>query len=153
MFCFGRKKKAKEKNSQNFDKALEFTFRWEGGYVDDPDDPGGETKYGITKRTYPNEDIKNLTKERAKEIYKKDFWDAAGCQDLKWPVNCVVFDMAVNMGVGRAKKILSKTEDPTELIDRRDAYYIRLAEIRPVFKKYIKGWFNRTSDLRKFIAA
>ena len=46
----------------------------EGGYVDHPSDPGGETKYGIAKRSHPKEDIKNLTKERAAEIYEKDYW-------------------------------------------------------------------------------
>ena len=48
--------------------------RIEGGYVNDPNDPGGETKYGISKRSYPSVDIRNLTKEQAKSIYFRDFW-------------------------------------------------------------------------------
>ena len=57
-----------------FDKAMNFVGLMEGGYVNDPIDKGGETKYGISKRSYPNLDIKNLTKEQAREIYYKDFW-------------------------------------------------------------------------------
>lgn len=78
----------------------------EGGYVNDPADPGGETKYGISKRAYPDEDIANLTPERAAEIYRPDYWDAAHCNDLPWPVNLVVFDGAVNQGVFAAKRCL-----------------------------------------------
>jgi lysozyme family protein len=52
----------------NFDKALSFVLSWEGGYSNDPDDPGGETNFGISKRSYPNENIKDMTKERASEL-------------------------------------------------------------------------------------
>jgi lysozyme family protein len=55
-------------------QVMDLIIKWEGGYSDDPDDPGGETKYGITKRSYPNLDIKNLTVELAYEIYNRDFW-------------------------------------------------------------------------------
>ena len=54
-----------------FDEIIEVTLHHEGGYVHDPSDLGGETNYGIAKRFYPDVDIKNLTKEGAKEIYKK----------------------------------------------------------------------------------
>ena len=58
-----------------FDKAMEHIFKWEGGYVNDAKDPGGETKYGICKRSHPTVDIKNLTKDQAKVIYKREYWD------------------------------------------------------------------------------
>lgn len=92
-----------------FDKAFDAVVGIEGGYVNDPKDPGGETKYGICKRSYPNEDIKNLTSERAKLLYKRDYWDAAKCDQLPTPLNLFVFDAAVNQGVAPAIKTLQKT--------------------------------------------
>ena len=65
-----------------FDEIIEVTLHHEGGYVHDPKDLGGETNYGIAKRFYPDVDIKNLTKEGAKEIYKKDYWDKNKVDDL-----------------------------------------------------------------------
>ena len=62
----------------NFDAAFERLIGHEGGYTAGVGDPGGETKFGISKRSYPREDIKNLTLEQAKVIYRKDFWGAAG---------------------------------------------------------------------------
>ena len=58
-----------------FNEIIEVVLEHEGGYVNDPTDLGGETNFGITKRFYPDVDIKNLTKEGAKEIYKRDYWD------------------------------------------------------------------------------
>jgi lysozyme family protein len=58
----------------DFDQAVEFVLGHEGGYSNDPNDPGGETNFGISKRSYPDVDIKNLTREGAKEIYRRDFW-------------------------------------------------------------------------------
>ena len=80
----------------NFDLAFEQLIGNEGGYVNDPRDPGGETKYGISKRSYPGEDIKNLTLDRAKELYKRDFWGPAGCDAWPDPLKFQVFDIAVN---------------------------------------------------------
>ena len=54
-----------------FNEIIEKVLEHEGGYVNDPHDAGGETNYGIAKRWYPNVDIKNLTKEQAKKIYKR----------------------------------------------------------------------------------
>lgn len=59
----------------NFDMAFDRLMDHEGGYVNDPNDPGGETKYGVSKRSYPDLDIKNLTRDAAKEIFRRDFWD------------------------------------------------------------------------------
>ena len=64
----------------DFDSAFTKLLGHEGGYVCHKDDPGGETCWGISKRSYPHEDIKNLTQERAKQIYKRDFWGPAGCE-------------------------------------------------------------------------
>jgi lysozyme family protein len=97
----------------NFDKAFEILIGHEGGFVDHPKDPGGATKYGITKRTYPTEDIPNLTLERAKELYRRDFWGPAGCDALPETVRFDVFDMAVNSGVRAAIRMLQCAVDET----------------------------------------
>lgn len=97
-----------------FDKAVELILKHEGGYVNDPRDPGGETKYGISKRSYPNVDIKNLTIEQAKSIYKKDFWDKLRCDELSFEVAVILFDMGVNSGISRAVRILQKTVGSTQ---------------------------------------
>ncbi len=57
-----------------FDDAISKLLNDEGGYVNDPSDPGGETKYGISKRAYPDLDIKSLTVAQAEQIYERDFW-------------------------------------------------------------------------------
>ena len=59
----------------NFEEIIEQVLEHEGGYVNDPDDPGGETKFGIAKKFNPDVDIKNLTKEGAKEIYRQKYWN------------------------------------------------------------------------------
>lgn len=89
-----------------FDKAMEHVFKWEGGYVNDPRDPGGETKYGISKRAYPVLDIASLTKEDAKSIYKRDYWDKVRGDNLPEPIAIFVFDTAVNQGVFYASTML-----------------------------------------------
>lgn len=84
----------------DFDAAFERVIGHEGGYVNDPRDPGGETKFGISKRSYPNVNIRDLTIEQAKEIYRRDFWDAiAGAPEA---VKFQVFDFAVNSGIQTA---------------------------------------------------
>lgn len=93
----------------NFDQAFERLIGHEGGYVNHPDDPGGETNFGISKRSYPGEDIKGLTLARAKEIYKRDFWGPAGCDALPESAKFQVFDAAVNSGVYRAIKLIQRT--------------------------------------------
>ena len=94
-----------------FDMAFKEVLGFEGGYVDDKNDNGGETKYGISKRSYPNVDIKNLTLDGAKEIYYKDFWNTKTLElslidDEKIAIE--LFDTAVNMGVGVAARFLQE---------------------------------------------
>lgn len=93
----------------SFDKAFGVVLGHEGGYVNHPRDPGGETKWGISKRAYPREDIKNLTVERAKELYKRDYWDACRCGEMPASVGLIVFDAAVNCGVSRSTKWLQQS--------------------------------------------
>lgn len=83
-----------------FDTAFDRLLGNEGGYVNDPDDPGGETNWGISKRSYPDVDIKNLTREQAKAIYLRDFWEPLGA--APFAVKFQVFDFAVNSGIQTA---------------------------------------------------
>lgn len=91
-----------------FDQCFEKLISHEGGYVNHPNDPGGETKFGISKRAYPQVDIKNLTMESAKAIYKADYWDRAQCDKLPPSVAYLLFDAAVNSGIGQAIRFLQR---------------------------------------------
>lgn len=86
--------------------AIEFVLKEEGGYGIDPNDAGGETNFGISKRRYPNEDIKNMTEDRARELYRKDFWQKLRCDELPSPLAIAVFDAAVNQGENGAGRML-----------------------------------------------
>jgi lysozyme family protein len=88
----------------NFDQAFDRLIGHEGGYVNDPNDPGGETNWGISKRSYPDVDIKNLTKEGAKAIYYRDFWAPLG--NTPDAVKFQAFDFAVNSGIQTAVRKL-----------------------------------------------
>lgn len=85
-----------------FDVAFDRLLGHEGGYVNDPKDPGGETNWGISKRSYPKLDIKNLSRDAAKAIYRNDFWNAVGGDNLPGSVVYQLFDFAVNSGIATA---------------------------------------------------
>ena len=91
-----------------FDQCFDKLISHEGGYVNDPRDPGGETKFGISKRAYPQVDINNLTLDAAKAIYKRDYWDRAQCDKLPPQVAYLLFDAAVNSGIGQAIRFLQR---------------------------------------------
>lgn len=89
--------------------AIEYVLANEGGFSDVADDPGRETKYGISKQRYPDEDIPNLTWARAIELYKRDYWDGRGLDDLaSQAIANKVFDMAVNLGPTVATRLLQR---------------------------------------------
>ncbi len=94
--------------SEIFDKTFDRTMGAEGGYVNDPTDPGGETNWGISKRSYPNVDIKSLTRETAKEIYRNDFWARIEADKLPASVSFQLFDFAVNSGIETAVRYLQR---------------------------------------------
>lgn len=94
--------------SGEFDRAFELIIGHEGGYVNRPDDPGGETKFGISKRSYPNEDIAAMTLERAKSIYLANYWNKLRCGEMPGAVGFSVFDAGVNCGVTRSAEWLQK---------------------------------------------
>ena len=150
-----------------FEEIIEVVLHHEGGYVHDPKDLGGETNFGIAKRFYPNEDIKNLTKDRAKDIYKQDYWDKNKVESLPEQLRHIFFDMCVNQGKSRGVKILQRAAnakgknlkvdgglgpktiaamDGVEL-DRvrayRIKYYADLVTRKPDLEKFYYGWFRR----------
>lgn len=134
-----------------FDKLISFVLEEEGGYVNHPSDPGGETKFGISKRSYPNVDIKNLTKPQAIEIYRKDYWKDEW-EKLGMPLAMCMLDTSVNMGKSRAEKFLSGCGGSYVMfLQLRLARYKEIIQNRPASKVFEKGWMNRMARLRRFI--
>lgn len=84
-----------------FEQAVTELLKHEGGYVNHPKDPGGETNFGISKRQYPHLNIKALKVEDAKAIYRVDYWQKFGCDKMPWPLACVFFDCVVNHNPSR----------------------------------------------------
>lgn len=94
-----------------FAQALAFTLQREGGYVNDPDDPGGETNYGLSKRAYPDLDIHDLTLETAALVYRRDYWERPGFNRVAEVAPAVavrLFDLGVNCGTATAAKMLQR---------------------------------------------
>ena len=99
-----------------FDEIIEEVLEAEGGFVNDPDDKGGATNFGVTQQSYSNflgspasvDDVRNMTREEAKECYKKDFWIPAKVDRLPDNLKHLYFDMVVNMGRRNAGKILQQ---------------------------------------------
>lgn len=100
---------------ERFEKALGFALRWEGGFSDHPNDPGGRTMKGVTQRTYDawlakqgksGIDVRDISKGEVEAIYQDGYWLAANCADLRPDLDVVQFDTAVNMGPNRSVKML-----------------------------------------------
>ena len=150
-----------------FDDIIEVVLHHEGGYVNDPKDPGGETNFGIAKRSHPDVDIKNLTKAKAKDIYRRDYWDKNKVDEMPEQLKHIFFDMCVNQGRGRAVKILQQAANakgaglkvdggmgPMTIaamegveLQRvrayRIKYYADLVTRKPDLERFYFGWFRR----------
>lgn len=152
--------------SMSFHHAFELVVGLEGGYVNDPDDPGGETKYGISERAFPSEDIKNLTLDRAKELYHRHYWEKAQCSLYPPPLDVYMFDCAVNQGPDAAIKLLQRVlgvkadgvigpvtkrklaQSPTREVAALFMADRALRYVNTVnFDKYGRGWFKRLFHL------
>lgn len=156
----------------NFDTAIKLVLEHEGGYVNDPADPGGETNYGISKRSYPDVDVKNLTQAQAIDIYRRDFWDKQWALIVSQDLSTALLDASVNMGRTAAVKLLQKAvnkaycrdlieidgvfgnatlaavnEAPDEVLREfrahRTLFYVDLAWVKPEMKKFLPGWIRR----------
>ena len=153
----------------NFDECLKMLLHHEGGYVNHPKDPGGETNLGVTKRVYEKwggtKDMKDLTVEDVAPIYKKEYWDKCRCDDLESGVDWAVFDWAVNSGTGRAAKAIQKICGASQdgaigpktlaLIGTQNTEYVieEFGKIRQDFYESLKtfdtfgrGWTRRNKE-------
>lgn len=134
-----------------FHQIIPFIMEHEGGYVNHPNDPGGETKYGISKRAYPRLNIRDLTIQDAVRIYYEDYWEDEW-NKLGLPLAACMLDTAVNMGKKRAKDFLKNCEGSHVIyIQLRIAKYKEIIDADPKKKVFEKGWMNRLRDLRRFI--
>lgn len=94
-------------SSERFEIAVESLLRHEGGYVDDPHDRGGETRWGISRAQYPDIDLKHLSKRQAKEIYRVDYWLRFRLHEIENPVIATkMLDLVVWMGPDTAARML-----------------------------------------------
>ncbi len=154
----------------DFDKAIIKTIAKEGGsrFTDDPKDRGGATKYGISQRAYPNVDIRNLTEQQARDIYKRDYWDRVrGDEIISQAIAENIFDTCVNMGVRTGSRLAQLALDikPADgvigsqslaAINKADeelfianytiakiARYAHICNNDKEQRKFLLGWINR----------
>ena len=157
-----------------FTTALEAVLKHEGGYVDDPDDPGGATNMGITFQTLRDwrgtlinkDDVRGLTKTEAAAIYQAKYWDAVKCNHMPPAVGFIVFDAAVNHGPRRAARFLQEALKVkvdgvigpitlgaihnfalADLIDEFCA--IRADLYETINEKFERGWFRRLMHMHR----
>jgi len=164
---------------KNYETSLEAILHHEGGYVNHPKDPGGETNLGVTKRVYVDwggtKDMKDLTVEDVAPIYKKNYWDKMKCDDLPSGLDLCVFDFGVNAGPGRAAKYLQKmigvTQDggigpqtlgalqsmigediqagTSEAIEKYQSMRQEYYESLSTFETFGRGWTRRVEETTK----
>lgn len=165
------------------DEALKFTLKWEGGYTNDPLDPGGATNFGIIQSRYdqyrrdeglPTQHVKLITKKEYTEIYDKYYWDPVRAQYVSNPLGLVLFDTAVNLGVGgciarlqaslkvpvtsRWTQAISDTIHSSDQVEvalnicklRIAKRYARVKQ-RADQRRFLRGWLNRDNDLIKTV--
>lgn len=147
-----------------FPKMVERVLSHEGGYVNHPKDPGGETNWGIAKRSYPNVNIKALTRDGAIAIYRRDFWDRVQGDKLPPAVAFQAFDAAVNHGIGNAVRWLQRAAgvaddgvigpvtlaairkaEPADLVLRFNAVRLEFYANLSTFPTFGRGWTRRVA--------
>ena len=152
---------------ERFRYAVEMVLQHEGGYVNDPADPGGETKYGISKRAYPHLDIRNLTREEAIAIYRRDWWDRYRMGEIEdFAIASKVLDVFVNVGPIQGATIVQRalhacgrrhviidgiigTQTITAINDVKPREML-LAAIRAEAAAYYRQLIERNPNLKKF---
>ena len=149
----------------NFDQAFDRLISNEGGYVNNQADPGGETKFGIAKRSYPLVDVANLTRDQAREIYRRDFWGRGRMDEYDPAIAFQVFDAAVNHGIETAIRLLQravgvaddghvgpvtvaaiKSKSVTDMLMLFIAERIRFWTKLSTWPQFGRGWANRAAD-------
>lgn len=148
-----------------FDDFIGRVLTHEGGYVNDPRDPGGETKFGIAKRSYPSVDIKGLTREAAIDIYRRDFWNRVQGDKLPRQFAFQALDAAVNHGIGNAVRWMQRAAsvaddgivgpmtlaavgraEPADLVLQFNAQRLRFYASLSTFDAFGRGWIRRVAD-------
>ena len=160
----------------NWQKSFELMLKSEGGYVNNPADPGGMTNLGVTKATWENwvgresdeAEMRELTPEKVEPLYKKKYWDAVRGDELPAGLDYLMFDFAVNAGAGRAIKTLQtaigvtpdggfgsitmaavQAVDPVELIEKFSQAKENFYRSLTTFSTFGKGWLNRVADVKQ----
>ena len=152
----------------DFNLAIAVVLANEGGLVDNPSDPGGLTNFGISQRSYPDVDIRNLTRDGAAAIYLRDFWHYDGVTNQALANK--IFDMSVNMGhaaISILQRCVSVTPDgvwgpatcaATNAVDAAmpgllDEYKMELANhyrnlvlANPALAQFLNGWLKRAAQ-------
>jgi lysozyme family protein len=138
----------------NYSKILHFTLQWEGGFANDPHDPGGATMHGITQNTfndyrrYKSEPLKfvgYINEDEVADIYRTRYWGPVDGDSLPSGVDLLGFDISVNSGPGRATQWLSQTSAlppqlrVVELDKLRRQFWKNLA----IWKWFGAGWYRR----------
>lgn len=131
----------------DFEQAVALVLKHEGGYTPGlPDDPGGETNFGIAKKYHPNVDIKNLTAEQAKEIYQQEYWRFDDVVNQS-TANCLL-DCAVNQGLAFAQELHElyvKQNVPLALQEVQLHRLMRYASSNKT--QFYHAWFSRVLDV------
>lgn len=153
-----------------FDKVMEFALSdaIEGGFANDPDDPGGPTNRGVTLKAAQEagldvdgdgdvdiDDIKSMDIDTARIFYKHKYWDAINANSLDWDLAIVACDAAINCGPGNARVWIKKARADSNPVrafnELRRIYYSYIISRNPTLAKYRNGWNNRVNSLTKFI--
>lgn len=144
----------------NFNDCLNRLLKDEGGYSNHPNDPGGPTNFGITLgdyRKYINsqgtaQDVRSMTVDQAKAIYKSKYWDALDCDNLPSGVDYTCFDYGVNSGLGRPRKVLQrfKSLQGIALIDAINDERMAFLRSLKTFPVFGKGWTRRVDGVRAY---
>lgn len=160
---------------ENFDDALAAVLEHEGGYVNHPQDPGGMTNLGVTKRvweawvgkTVSEADMRALTPAMVAPMYRKQYWDAVKGDELPPGLDYLMFDFAVNAGASRAIRTMQravgatpdgvigprtmaavKAADPDDLIDKFSAEKEAFYRSLPTFATFGRGWLRRVAEVK-----
>ena len=161
--------------NSNFEAALAHVLKSEGGYVNNPADPGGMTNLGCTKAVWEEfvghpvseTDMRELTPADVAPLYKRKYWDKVAGDDLPAGLDYCVFDAAINSGPGRAAKWLQEVAgvkadgsigpatlkaidafSPLEIIAQYNDKRLQFLESLPTFATFGKGWSNRVSSVQ-----
>ncbi len=159
----------RSQDQRDFERALAATLRYEGGYSNHPKDPGGATMKGVTQATFwkylhdlgkPMRDVRTITDAELRDIYRSRYWEPVTV-GRQWPLNAVLFDVAVNSGTGTALWMLDQARpkvSPThpermralavKVLEVREQFFRDLVKRRPTSVVFLKGWLRRVAEQR-----